>query len=131
MYQLKFFFGHKSVNQPQSWSKLQFFFFLIQDFYSLIAKFINYVTDFAEKIHKITYFQYKKWLWTGYFCTFITVLGMSKISNNIGFDAFLSFGKISKHFPKICVKIRCVTKNHSICWNTEKVVAKWTLNSTP
>ncbi len=43
------------------------------------------------KKHKITYFQYKKWLWTGFFFTFITVLGMSKIRKNIGFDAFLVF----------------------------------------
>ncbi len=43
------------------------------------------------KKHKITYFQYKKWLWNGFFFTFITVLGMSKIRKNIGFDAFLVF----------------------------------------
>ncbi len=29
--------------------------------------------------------------WTGFFFTFITVLGMSKIRKNIGFDAFLVF----------------------------------------
>ncbi len=44
-----------------------------------------------KKTHKITYFQYKKWLWTGIFFTFIIVLGMSKISKNIGFDALLVF----------------------------------------
>ncbi len=32
----------------------------IQDFYSLIAKFISDVTYFEKKTHKITYFQYKK-----------------------------------------------------------------------
>ncbi len=38
----------------------------------------------------MTYFQYKvivDWI----FLTFITVLGMSKISKNIGFDALLVF----------------------------------------
>ncbi len=44
-----------------------------------------------KKKKKKTYFQYKKWLWTGIFFTFITVLGMSKIRKNIGFDAFLVF----------------------------------------
>ncbi len=51
MYRINIFFHfflHKSINQPQSCSKLQFF-FLIQDFYSLIAKFINDVTDFEKK----------------------------------------------------------------------------------
>ncbi len=50
----------------------------IQDFYSLIAKFINDVTDLGEKKHKMTYFQYKKWLWTGYFFTFYHSLGHVK-----------------------------------------------------
>ncbi len=54
------FFLHKSINQPQSCSKLLTFLKKIQDFYSLIAKFINDVTDFGKKTHKITYFQYKK-----------------------------------------------------------------------
>ncbi len=45
----------------------------------------------GKKTHKMTYFQYKKWLWTGFFFTFITVLGMSKIRKNIGFDAFFVF----------------------------------------
>ncbi len=50
------FFLHKSVNQPQSWSKLKKKIKKIQDFYSLIAKFISDVTDFGKKTHKITYF---------------------------------------------------------------------------
>ncbi len=83
------FFLHKSINNLSPVQNYNFF-FLIQDFYSLIAKFINDVTDFEKK--KINYlFQYKKWLWTGIFFTFITVLGMSKIRKNIGFDAFLVF----------------------------------------
>ncbi len=79
------FFLHKSINQPQYCSKL------LKFKKKLIAKFISDVTDFGKKTHKITYFQYKKWLWTGIFFTFITVLGMSKIRKNIGFDAFLVF----------------------------------------
>ncbi len=44
------FFLHKSINQPQSCSKLlKFKKKKIQDFYSLIAKFINDVTDFGGK----------------------------------------------------------------------------------
>jgi len=31
----------------------------IQDFNSLIAKFINDVTELGKKTHKMTYFQYK------------------------------------------------------------------------
>ncbi len=49
------FFLHKSVNQPQSWSKLKNF-FKIQDFYSLIAKFISDVTDFGKKHTKLLIF---------------------------------------------------------------------------
>ncbi len=44
------FFLHKSVNQPQSWSKLKKNLNKkMQDFYSLIAKFISDVTDFGKK----------------------------------------------------------------------------------
>ncbi len=46
------FFLHKSINQPQSCSKLLKL--------NLIAKLISDVTDFGKKTHKITYFQYKK-----------------------------------------------------------------------
>ncbi len=52
MYRINIFFNfflHKSINQPQSCSKLQFLKKKIQDFYSLIAKFINDVTDFGKK----------------------------------------------------------------------------------
>ncbi len=42
------FFLHKSVNQPQSWSKKKKKKKKIQDFYSLIAKFISDVTDFEK-----------------------------------------------------------------------------------
>ncbi len=85
------FFLHKSVKSTSVLIKTKKIFLKIQDFYSLIAKFISDVTDFGKKPHKITYFQYKKWLWTGIFFTFITVLGMSKIRKNIGFDALLVF----------------------------------------
>ncbi len=54
MYRINIFFHfflHKSINQPQSCSKLQFF-FLIHYFYSLIAKFINDVTDLKKKKKK-------------------------------------------------------------------------------
>ncbi len=51
-----------------------------------------------KKKKKITYFQYKKWLWTGIFLLY-HVLGMSKIRKNIGFDAFLVFEQRSDlHF---------------------------------
>ncbi len=63
MYRINIFFAfflHKSINQPQYCSKLLKLKKKIQDFYSLIAKFISDVTDFGKKTHKITYFQYKK-----------------------------------------------------------------------
>ncbi len=54
------FFLHKSINQPQSCSKLLKLKKKIQDFYSLIAKFINDVTDFGEKKHtKLLIFNIK------------------------------------------------------------------------
>ncbi len=52
------FFLHKSINQPQSCSKLHFF-FLNPGFYSLIAKFINDVTDFEKKNTKLLIFNIK------------------------------------------------------------------------
>ncbi len=69
---LHFFFLHKSVNQPQSCSKLKIL--QIHDFYSLIAKFINDVTDLGEKNTKLLIFNIKS-DWTGIFFYFYHSLG--------------------------------------------------------
>lgn len=44
-----------------------------------------------KKTQKMTYFQYKYDCGLDFFSPFITVLDMSKIRNNIGFDALLVF----------------------------------------
>ncbi len=57
----KYFFAfvlHKSIKSTSVLFKTTKIKKKIQDFYSLIAKFISDVTDFGKKTHKITYFQY-------------------------------------------------------------------------
>lgn len=41
----------------------------------------------------------------------------------------MSFWTFSKHFPKLCIKIRFNSKNHPVCWNTETAEAKWRLKA--
>ncbi len=93
------FFLHKSVNQPQFWSKLKKKKKKNPWFLLLNCQVHKWCHWFWKKTHKITYFQYKKWLWTGIFFTFITVLGMSKISKKHWLWCIVSFWAASDlHF---------------------------------